>query len=91
MNEPGYRAGPAQPLAQVAGLPACFVVIKAIEYREKISAAITPSTNDFYMYHFVLTGLHLGHVIIGSSRPRLCGSVANTNHSEYRILMCAVD
>jgi nitric oxide reductase NorE protein len=43
----------------------CFVVIKAFEYHEKVAAGITPSTNEFYMYYFVLTGLHLAHVIIG--------------------------
>jgi nitric oxide reductase NorE protein len=43
----------------------CFVIIKAFEYHEKIAAGITPSTNEFYMYYFVLTGLHLAHVIIG--------------------------
>ena len=44
---------------------ACFVAIKAFEYHEKIEAGITPSTNEFFMYYFVLTGLHLAHVIIG--------------------------
>jgi nitric oxide reductase NorE protein len=43
----------------------CFVVLKAIEYHQKISTGITPSTNEFYMYYFALTGLHLAHVIIG--------------------------
>jgi len=43
----------------------CFIIVKAVEYNEKITAGITPSTNEFYMYYFVLTGLHLAHVIIG--------------------------
>ena len=43
----------------------CFVVNKAFEYREKVAAGITPSANEFYMYYFVLTGLHLAHVIVG--------------------------
>jgi nitric oxide reductase NorE protein len=42
-----------------------FVVIKVYEYHEKVSAGLTPSTNEFFMYYFVLTGLHLAHVIIG--------------------------
>lgn len=42
-----------------------FVVVKVLEYHEKIAAGITPSTNDFFMYYFVLTGLHLAHVVIG--------------------------
>jgi nitric oxide reductase NorE protein len=41
------------------------VIVKVFEYHEKISAGITPSTNEFYMYYFVLTGLHLAHVVIG--------------------------
>lgn len=42
-----------------------FVVVKAFEYHEKIAAGVTPATNDFYMYYFVLTGLHLFHLVIG--------------------------
>jgi nitric oxide reductase NorE protein len=38
---------------------------KFIEYSEKISHGITPGTNNFYMYYFILTGLHMFHVIIG--------------------------
>jgi nitric oxide reductase NorE protein len=44
---------------------ACFIVVKAFEYHEKLAAGITPATNDFFMYYFVLTGLHLFHLIIG--------------------------
>lgn len=44
---------------------ACFVVIKAFEYHEKIAAGIALSTNEFFMYYFVMTGLHLAHVIVG--------------------------
>lgn len=56
----------AAPLT-VAGVAVgtCFVAIKAVEYSEKLGAGITPSTNDFYMYYFVLTGLHLAHVLVG--------------------------
>ncbi|ODQ96447.1 cytochrome c oxidase subunit 3 [Mycolicibacterium holsaticum] len=44
---------------------ALFVLIKVIEYREKVIAGITPTTNEFFMYYFVLTGLHLAHVLLG--------------------------
>ena len=47
------------------GVGSLFVVIKAIEYHEKVSAGITPGTDEFFMYYFVLTGLHLAHVVIG--------------------------
>ncbi|AKK25458.1 cytochrome c oxidase subunit 3 [Mycobacterium sp. EPa45] len=48
-----------------ASVGLAFVVIKAIEYHRILSAGTTPSTNEFYMYYFVLTGLHLAHVIVG--------------------------
>ncbi|MUL65840.1 cytochrome C oxidase subunit III [Mycobacterium sp. CBMA 234] len=42
-----------------------FLVIKALEYGEKISHGITPQTSEFFMYYFVLTGLHAFHLLIG--------------------------
>ena len=55
------------PRLTVAGalVGSCFVVVKVIEYHEKEAAGLTPSTNEFFMYYFVLTGLHLAHVVIG--------------------------
>jgi nitric oxide reductase NorE protein len=44
---------------------ACFVVVKVLEYHEKVAAGITPATNEFFTYYFVLTGLHLAHVLAG--------------------------
>src|ERR1700736_5122101 len=43
-----------------------FMVSKAIEYTEKLNAGISLLTNDFFMYYFTLTGIHLFHVIAGS-------------------------
>jgi len=43
-----------------------FIVLKIFEYGQKLSAGITPLTNDFFMYYFAFTGIHLSHVIIGS-------------------------
>jgi nitric oxide reductase NorE protein len=48
-----------------AAVGSCFVVVKVVEYHEKVTAGLTPSTNGFFMYYFVLTGLHLAHVVIG--------------------------
>jgi nitric oxide reductase NorE protein len=44
-----------------------FVVSKSIEYFEKFASGITPATNDFYMWYFTLTGIHLLHVVFGTS------------------------
>lgn len=50
-------------LAFLCGLG--FVMVKFFEYSEKIHAGITLTTNDFYMYYYVFTGIHLMHVLIG--------------------------
>lgn len=42
-----------------------FVINKALEYGEKISHGLVPATNQFFMYFYVMTGLHLFHVAIG--------------------------
>lgn len=63
-NERWRALAPRLTLAGFA-VGCCFVAVKIVEYHEKVSAGITPSTNEFYMYYFVLTGLHLAHVVIG--------------------------
>lgn len=50
-------------LAMLCGLG--FAGVKIIEYQEKITAGITLTTNDFYMYYYIFTGLHFLHVLIG--------------------------
>jgi len=53
-------------LFAVAGLcGAAFLAIKIVEYAEKINHGITPQTSEFFMYYFVLTGLHAFHLVIG--------------------------
>ena len=49
--------------AFVCGL--AFGASKALEYSEKLSVGISMLSNDFYMYYFVLTGIHLLHVAAG--------------------------
>lgn len=48
-----------------AFLGAGFVVNKAIEWSQKFSEHITIQTNEFFMFYFMFTGIHLIHVIIG--------------------------
>jgi nitric oxide reductase NorE protein len=42
-----------------------FIVVKLFEYHERIAAHQIPTTNGFYLLYFVLTGLHLFHLVIG--------------------------
>ncbi|MGW0160696.1 cytochrome c oxidase subunit 3 [Mycobacterium sp. NPDC003323] len=46
-------------------LGATFPVLKLFEYVPEITAGLTPGTNLFFMYYFVMTGLHLCHVMLG--------------------------
>jgi nitric oxide reductase NorE protein len=58
-SAPGFFA-----LALACGC--AFMVSKALEYAQKFEAGISLLSNDFFMYYFVLTGIHLGHVIAGN-------------------------
>lgn len=42
-----------------------FIIVKVFEYSERIAAQQIPTTNGFFLLYFVLTGLHLFHLIIG--------------------------
>lgn len=42
-----------------------FAVTKIIEYSGKIAAGQTMLTNDFFMYYYVLTGIHFVHFLMG--------------------------
>jgi nitric oxide reductase NorE protein len=44
-----------------------FGVSKAFEYSEKFAAGITLKTNDFFMFYFMLTGIHMLHVIVATA------------------------
>lgn len=59
------RAAAAQMFVWARALGVAFVVIKLFEYGSKLSVGITPTTNQFFMYYYSATGLHLTHVLIG--------------------------
>ena len=42
-----------------------FMLVKYFEYGEKLAAGLTITTNDFFMYYYLLTGIHLLHVTLG--------------------------
>lgn len=42
-----------------------FLVLKSAEYAAKLHAGIDVSTNDFYLFYFMLTGFHFLHVVVG--------------------------
>jgi nitric oxide reductase NorE protein len=42
-----------------------FVVLKSTEYAAGAGAGHTPTESDFFVYYIALTGVHLGHVVVG--------------------------
>jgi nitric oxide reductase NorE protein len=75
-------------VAMACGL--AFAVIKLFEYSTKLHAGITPKTNDFYLFYFFLTGLHLAHVLLGMGvltalwfLARRAGTPAMGNNMRY--------
>ncbi|UXA18211.1 cytochrome c oxidase subunit 3 [Mycobacterium sp. SMC-4] len=50
-------------LALAAG--AVFPVLKAFEYVPEVIVGVTPGTNLFFMFYYVMTGMHLCHVLLG--------------------------
>ena len=44
---------------------AAFPLLKMFEWIPEISAGLTPGTNLFFMYYYVMTGMHLCHVLLG--------------------------
>ena len=46
-------------------LGAAFMVVKAIEYNDKLSHGLLPSTDNFLGLYFTMTGVHAIHVLVG--------------------------
>jgi nitric oxide reductase NorE protein len=47
------------------GCAGVFATIKIVEYVLLTREGHTPTSNDFFMYYFVFTGIHLLHLLIG--------------------------
>jgi nitric oxide reductase NorE protein len=56
-------------LAGVAG--AAFVINKYFEWSHEVSQGHTPHTDTFFQMYFVLTGIHLVHVLVAMTLLRL--------------------
>jgi nitric oxide reductase NorE protein len=52
-------------LAAAISLGATFVILKVIEYDDKISHGLTTGVNQFFDFYWLLTGFHLFHVLLG--------------------------
>ena len=60
----GRAASRMLSVAALCGLT--FIGLKVVEYTLAVSHHHGPSVNTFYLYYFILTGLHLFHVVLGT-------------------------
>lgn len=62
------RNGTGRAAALFGGALVCglgFAAVKVAEYTALVREGHTAGTNDFFMYYFVFTGIHLAHLVIG--------------------------
>jgi nitric oxide reductase NorE protein len=52
-------------LTAAGSLGVVFLLIKLFEWYTKIRSGLTVSSNAFFMHYYMLTGLHLMHVLVG--------------------------
>ena len=50
---------------EIVDVAAGFAVVKGFEYGNKLAHGITPLTNEFFGYYYVLTGIHFLHYSAG--------------------------
>jgi nitric oxide reductase NorE protein len=65
-------------------LGALFAGNKLIEYSDKFAHGLTPVSNGFFTFYFIITGLHFIHVIggmmfMGHCRMRLSAELGSQN------------
>jgi nitric oxide reductase NorE protein len=58
-------AGAARLLDGALLCGASFAVVKGVEWGGELSDGLTPSSNDFFGVYYMLTGIHLLHVLAG--------------------------
>ena len=64
------------------GCGAAFVVVKIVEYSGAINAGINVLTDEFFMFYFMLTGIHLLHLLVGM------GLLGATTVNLRRVIAC---
>ncbi len=63
------RAGKAADAFRLFGIAlafgVAFPIFKIFEWIPELQAGLTPGTNLFFTYYYVMTGMHLCHVLLG--------------------------
>ena len=79
-------AGSAVAAAMVCGL--AFIGLKVFEYYSALAVGHGAGANHFYLYYFILTGLHLFHVCVGM--VVLGFLLTQTRRTEFSVTRMAV-
>jgi nitric oxide reductase NorE protein len=61
----GAKSIAAKAVCVAIGCSALFIGLKVFEYVALATTGRGPGANDFFLYYFILTGLHLFHVCVG--------------------------
>jgi nitric oxide reductase NorE protein len=52
-------------LGGAIALGGVFVIVKGVEYHDKIAQGLTTGVNQFFDFYWLLTAFHLFHVLLG--------------------------
>ncbi len=53
------------PLVLAILLGSLFAVLKVVEYQQKMDLGLTFETDNFFLFYYLLTGIHLAHLVSG--------------------------
>lgn len=67
-----------------------FLLVKSYEYGTKLSHGITITTNNFWSYYYVATGLHGLHVIAGMVAMMIVAKQAKAGQNLNRVELCGL-
>ncbi len=59
------KAATQRNLLLALGIGSLFAVTKAFEWQDKLAHGVGLTTNDFFTYYFIFTGIHFLHFVIG--------------------------
>lgn len=66
-----------------------FVGVKFFEYSSKIATGHTLLSGDFFMYYYMMTGIHLLHVLVGLAGLLYLLTVVGKRETSHMLVECA--
>lgn len=87
-RDPDRRKG-VRAVFAAAGLGLVFAALKIFEWSGKFAQGITADQDDFFVHYFMLGGIHLLHVLVGSGFLVIAGIGAHKGTGSVRTLESA--